>query len=119
MKGMDKIIGMRMRGQNPILVFVDTDDETGVLDRWLNDTDPASTNVWVEAKDNPKTLDLRPLVGLQVSITGRDADRVEAVRQAVEAAGARRVVGAVVAGRGWQTKVTRFLDTAGSAEWQA
>ncbi len=118
MKGMDKIIDMRMRGQNPILVFVDTDDETGVLDRWLNDTDPASTNVWIEGKDNPRTLDLRPLVGLQVSITGRDADRVESVRQAVEVAGARRVVGAVVSGRGWQTKVTRFRDSAGADAWQ-
>ena len=86
MKGHEAIIQSRIKGQAPELVYLD-DYETSLTDwRQLEITPVVSLN-----NELPEALDLRFLVGLNVSITSRSEDRAKRLFNACKAAGAKWV----------------------------
>lgn len=120
MRGAEHLIAMRRQGLRPVLVFVETGPD-GRIDEQLNRDDQASAHLWVEPHESIGRLDLRCLVGLGVSVSGPDEKRVVGVVNAALAAGAKRVVGAVLmpVGQGEFRRfpVTRYLDTLASPDW--
>jgi hypothetical protein len=79
-RGVDKIIAMRVRGIAPVMLV-------------LSDLQPADDkSVQYERTDNPATTDLRFTVGLLVSVEGCDETTVRAWAAACTRAGAGRVI---------------------------
>jgi hypothetical protein len=86
MNGHQKIIEMRMAGQKPEIVFLnDYPCETN----WFETGDYA--NVEISPEDQPEWLDLRFLVRLRVSVTGRTEDRAKRLFDVCKKAGAKTV----------------------------
>ena len=65
MNGHEKIIAMRQAGKAPKIVFL---NDYPCNTDWFENGDHAT--VFISQLDDPKTLDLRFLVGLTVSATG-------------------------------------------------
>lgn len=96
MRGQEGIIAMRMRGQKPAMVYVDSDPDKSALWRDWPGVCPATPSVWVQPDDVPHRLDLRFLVGLTAVISGTDAERLQALERAALDAGATRTVVALL-----------------------
>lgn len=85
MRGHDKIIQVRMDGKAPAFVFI---NDYPCQTDWFEHNDHATICVH---KDWIRTLDLRFLVGLSVSISASTEARAKDLRDACLAAGALRV----------------------------
>lgn len=117
MRGQDAIIAMRQRGKKPALVFLDLLRDHAPMPAWRDwpEVSPAIPTVWVQDDDTPERLDLRFVIGLSVVISGRDAGRVESLKQAAIDAGAQRVIAATLTldESGQEHRVVSITDTAG------
>lgn len=95
MRGHLPIIAMRRAGLAPTMVTLsDYPTETWSWRDWPQDT--AHAEVEIERTDSPARLDLRYLVGLTVIVDGENANRVNAISDAAERAGAARVLRVVL-----------------------
>lgn len=91
MRGMDYIIVLRKSGYRPAHVVLDTMDyDRELLPNWLQ----------VEASDVPELADLRPLIGLTVTVSLPTQRQSERWARAVLAAKAHTVLVAPVQGDG-------------------
>lgn len=100
---------MRRQGARPSLVFLDLDtDHTEQWRRWPQ-LNPHRPTVQVEPTDNLARIDVRFVIGLIVIVSGSNADRVERLAKACEAAEALRVITAVHDPRTFE--VVDFTDT--------
>jgi len=108
------LIAMRLHGETPGVVFIDTDDSGAVKTL-------SATSLWVEGKDAIKRLDLRCLVGLNVVVNGSDRARVKATFEAAQQAGAARVRAFVITttGKGefMRYAAAQHADTQGEISW--
>ena len=99
MRGAAKLVELRKQGKTPALVFLDADSERLPFADWdLVDPAGAPTNVMhmqPDAGERASRTDLRCLVGLTVYVSGLDAKRVHALRDAAIAAKAKRVIASV------------------------
>lgn len=85
MRGHEPLIQMRLEGFKPALVFlVDTPRRPD----WHIHGDSPEVSIY---DDHPERADLRFLVGLRVSITGRTLDRAQRFFEAAKRAGAEIV----------------------------
>lgn len=108
------LIDMRMHGEDPAVVYVDTDPSGIVKSR--------AASLWVEGKDAIRRLDLRCLVGMNVIVNGSDPVRVKQAFEAAQAAGAGRVRAFLISTSG-QGEFMRYeaaqqADTQGEIAWQ-
>jgi phospholipase/lecithinase/hemolysin len=110
---------MRMRGLVPAAVSVSCDPlQTDVWRHWPAYTD--TPQIEIQAGDNPAHADLRWVVHLPlVWLSGADAARVQAVMEALLAAGAQRVVAMVFADRRRGPTMVSMRDSAEVMTWQA
>lgn len=91
MRGLDHLITLRRKGvRPPAIVLQDGPYEADVLPNWLQ----------LEPGDVPELTDLRALVGMIVSVHGRDAGMVERWARAAVQAGASTVLTMYYAGSG-------------------
>lgn len=95
MRGHLPIIAMRRRHLRPSLVMIDLEPDALKCWRDWPAFNPNVADVQIEPKDIPSLLDLRWLIGLNVIITGKDADRVAAMDKACRDHQAARVIAAV------------------------
>ncbi len=86
MNGHEKIIAMRQAGKAPKIVFL---NDYPCNTDWFENGDHAT--VFISQLDDPKTLDLRFLVGLTVSATGSTVKRAQELFEASKQAGAKTV----------------------------
>lgn len=91
MKGLDRLIAMRRQGFRPLAV---------VLDESLYDSQNLPNWIQYEKTDVPELTDLRSLVGMIVSVHGKDQDTVNRWSKAVLTAGATTVLTMVYSWRG-------------------
>jgi len=112
MKGLDRLLSVRMGGLKPRWVWVDTDVEPMNLSEPIGNVDMGTLEVHLqlEPKENPRLLDLRALKGLNVHVSGPDRDRTMGVRDAAIAAGAGRVIATVY---GERLETNEITDTMG------
>ena len=90
MRGMDRLIAMRMRGVKPAAVWLDDLDVQDGYGAAKGD----NMHIAVEPMDRPESLDLRPLVGLEVHIhADRGESRARALFSGARGAGAKLVAG--------------------------
>ena len=90
MRGHEDLIRVRQKGLKPAgLVFVDDYDVLPDVLRWLENE--SAPNVSTDG-DLISSLDLRFLIGLKVSVDGRDPMRVKALAAACRKAGAEYVI---------------------------
>ena len=95
MRGHMPILAMRRAGLAPTMVTLsDYPTETWSWRDWPQDT--AHAEVEIERADSIARLDLRYLVGLTVIVDGDNANRVNAIADAAERAGAVRVIRVVL-----------------------
>jgi hypothetical protein len=91
MRGHLPILAMRRAGLTPTMVTLsDYPTETWSWRDWPEDS--AHAQVEIDAKDSLPRLDLRYVVGLTVIVDGHNANRVNALGDAAELAGASRVI---------------------------
>lgn len=94
MRGHEPLIAMRLRGLKPASCWLTDVDAAGLCREWQNWAESrAKPLVLVEPGENLQRLDLRFLVGLDVFVDMVEPDRMRAVVEACDAAGAHRVVG--------------------------
>ena len=95
MRGHLPILAMRRVGLVPSMVTLsDYPTETWSWRDWPEDT--AHAEVEIERTDSIARLDLRYCVGLTVIVDGENANRVNAIADAAEKAGAKRVIRVVL-----------------------
>ncbi|MEQ1692334.1 MAG: hypothetical protein ABMA00_13670 [Gemmatimonas sp.] len=120
MRGAANLIEMRKRRKAPAMIFLDADKERLPFPDWeLHNVAGERTNIMhlqPEPGESLGRLDLRCLVGMVVVISGKDAARVHAVRDAAIAAKAKRVIATVQQQVGhdeWVAfKTIEYTDTA-------
>lgn len=112
MTGHKPLVEMRMRGQHPPFVWVQTSFEAYPKWRLFGD----KPEVGIEAQDYPDLLDLRFAIGLTVLVEGSDAQRVLDVAKAFERAKAKRVIATTDSG-GCRPEVVSISDTQGAMNW--
>ena len=103
MKGLDQVIKMRRQGYKPAYIV-------------LQDSPKPTDFGWLQwtAADIPELLDLRALVGVVVSVHGKDSGEVFRWAQAAMNAGASTVLTMVYGFRGeFMTEQHRTLRVAG------
>ncbi len=95
MQGHQALLEMRRAGRAPGAVFIDVDLPTLTpMDedlQWQN-VDPSSADIEIAVDEPVHRLDFRFVIGLTVHVSGCEAKRVEAVRDACIAAKAKRVI---------------------------
>lgn len=92
MRGHEPLIAQRLRGKRPDLVAVEVGGPpTWQSANWHRFT-PRHAQLHIADADPLQRLDLRCLVGLNVTVFGQDPQRVGAAVAAIQAAGARRVL---------------------------
>lgn len=120
MYGHESLIEFRKAGVIPDGVWIDA-GPVGALDpaqdwaKWVETQTHA--RIQIEPHDRVPRLDLRCVRGMQCRIDGEDTARVREVRDACIAAGAKRVIAAVLRRIGygeWQSfQMTECTDTEG------
>lgn len=122
MRGHERIRRMRLAGWAPALVRIEVDMRPPLWRGAGPGFDPVPM-VQIEPADVPRRLDLRCLAGLVVAISGCDAERVEVVSKACEAAGAERVIATTLerddASGEALFDAVRVTDTKGVLAWQS
>lgn len=110
MRGHMPILAMRRAGLTPTMVTL-SDYPTSAWSwrDWPQDT--AHAEVEIESTDSVARLDLRYLVGLTVIVDGHNANRVNAIADAAERAGAGRVIRVVLKTAFGEVKVDCVGDT--------
>ncbi|WP_439587513.1 hypothetical protein [Hydrogenophaga sp.] len=106
MRGHDSLISMRRAGQRPAMVFI---NDWPCKTDWLEHGDHATVST---AGDAIELLDLRFLVGLQVSVSSGDERRARALFDRCKAAGA-----ALVAANHVQPEVQPHLQAGWTDIW--
>ena len=110
MRGHLPILAMRRVGLVPSMVTLsDYPTETWSWRDWPEDT--AHAEVEIERTDSIARLDLRYCVGLIVIVDGENANRVNAIADAAEKAGAKRVIRVVLKTAFWAPQVVNVGDT--------
>jgi hypothetical protein len=112
MRGADDLVSMRKRGAVPSVVWIDAETEYLHL--------PASqehAHLQLADGESAHRADMRCVVGLTVCVSGPDANRVHALRDAAIAAKAKRVIASVVTLRTGHWIVDEVTDTAGFMTW--
>ena len=110
MRGHMPILAMRRAGLAPTMVTLsDYLTETWSWRDWPQDT--AHAEIEIERSDSISRLDLRYLVGLTVIVDGENANRVNAIADAAELAGAGRVIRVVLKTAFGDVKVDYVGDT--------
>jgi len=91
-RGAEALVAMRRRGYAPRLAIVDLDEDR--LQSWRDweVLNPAIAKLAPGDGEHAARADLRCVVGLNVLVTGDDAERVRSYRDACIAANAKRVV---------------------------
>ena len=122
MLGHQPLIAMRCRGLKPALATIETESALYPA-RWARtwpDELPDDAQILVERQDSVRLLDLRFLVGMQVSLQGFDRHRVVSLFNACVAAGAERVIGHVVrpAPRRETFDLLEIIDSEGLMTWR-
>jgi hypothetical protein len=94
MRGMQPLIDMRRRGFKPAVVFLDVDGGARNLPAWAQwqNCHPHLCEIDIERTDAIERMDLRPLVGLTVMVSGAVDARVKRVAEMATEAGATRVI---------------------------
>jgi hypothetical protein len=109
MRGQENMLRMRMAGYKPAgMVFVCDYPVPSDLIDWRYKEDQRNPLVCI-AGDQIHLLDFRFLVGLHVSVSGDDAERIRTAAMAIKKAGARFVI---AAGGG-----VGYLWKLGDTEW--
>jgi hypothetical protein len=109
MRGAEELVRMRLEGRVPRLLWVDLDID------YMADGEHLS----ISANDSLASLDLRPVQGLVVSVSGCDDKRVKAVAKACEENGARRVIANISEPRpNGNFEVIEVIDTEGWFTWK-
>lgn len=108
MRGHEQIIEMRMDGLAPSCVFIDDFDLNWDMAN-AKYSDEEDSNVVCVHGDNPRTLDLSFLVGLDVRITSDSERRSKALFEKAVASGAKTVASYSCTGKG-NGKMMIFLD---------
>lgn len=121
MRGHEPILAMRRAGAAPISVWVndqgeDYTPETSASRGWM--TRSARACVELLPSDNPRTLDLRFLVGMTVHLQSRSERRMQEFIDSAMACGAHRVIGSVTTANEYHATVHRVTDTAGAFTWE-
>lgn len=93
MRGQEHLIALRRSGKTPaaVWVFDGQPARASRLDRRLCEPDVIS----VCAEDNPRSLDMRFVVGLTVHVMAFDGRRFDGLLHACTEAGAKRVLGSL------------------------
>lgn len=112
MTGHQPLIAMRLRGQRPPVLWVQTSLQSNR--DWARYGE--RPEIGIEAADYPDLLDLRFAVGLTVLVDGSNPDRVASVGKAFEQV-AKRVICNVDSGGEWPELVST-TDTQGELAWQ-
>ncbi len=124
MRGHEQLIAMRMKGVVPRYgVHIATDERESdwpaawqqLCHQW--ECAPETAELHIGEGENVKTLDLRPLVGLEVTVRGMNRKRVVDVFDAARLAGACRVLGHVLVVAAGEPKVNEILDSEGLMTW--
>jgi len=126
MRGMDYLLDLRMRGAVPTNgVRISTDDRDADWPRQhvrlyaKLGCVPGTAEVHIGLAEDLGLLDLRPLVGMTVTVEGMLSRRVRQVGRAVLAAGAKRVIGNVFIPAGEESRLVEVIDSEGAMTWRA
>ena len=124
MRGHEQLIAMRLKGFVPRYgVHIATDErEADWPSAWQHlchqwGCAPETAEMHIGSTENANTLDLRALVGLDVTVRGIERKRVSEVFDAARLAGARRVLGNVLTLVAGETRVVEVLDSEGLMTW--
>jgi hypothetical protein len=115
MLGHQALQAMRRSRMKPAIVFVDVDSPLPSLPRllqWQN-VDERLAEIDVQPGESIARIDWRPLVGLVVHVSGLTEDRVREAAQAIEKAGAKRVISTLMRHHGkgeWATFKTVWVE---------
>ncbi len=94
MRGHEALIALRRRGVRPVWAFVtvgrDHSESCREWHEWMS-----AAHIEIQPEDRIQRIDLRCLLGMWVSVSGFDAERVAAAHEACVAASARCVMSAV------------------------
>lgn len=98
MRGHEPILALRRRGLRPSSVWLSDAPlprplPCGTRLDWWAFREPGPAEVCIEPADNPQRLDLRFLFGLPVHVLLDDPERMRALVDAAQRAGAARVFG--------------------------
>lgn len=125
MRGHENLIALRMRGAKPANgVRISTDDQDADWPRQHRalyaklGVVPGTAELHIGQAEDLGLLDLRPLVGLTVTVDGMLARRVRMVCRAALAAGAKRVLGNVYIPRKEGAEVIEIMDSEGVMTWR-
>lgn len=118
MRGQDALIAMRLRGRAPKAVAVET-ELTGAHNLAKNwpSLGTGFAHIAIDPAESLVGMDFRCMVGLRVHIDGGDEKRVEAVFNAIKAAGAGRVLASVFKPRGQEFETVRMFDSEDLLVW--
>jgi len=114
MLGHQPLQAMRRNREKPAIVFVDIDSpltSVPALMQWQN-ASPSMAEIDVLPGESIARIDWRPMVGLVVYVSGTDEARVIAASEAIEKAGAQRVISTLLRQIGvdeWVTYTTVWM----------
>lgn len=94
MRGHTQLIDMRQAGKVPNWVFLETDPDP--LREWADWERMDNTKASLLIEPTDKRLDLRCVIDLKCFVQGEGRARVHEIRDACIAAGAKRVIAAVM-----------------------
>ncbi len=126
MRGADRLVSMRKSGHVPAIVWLDAEEDPLPFaegwpdDKWLEHAQTHS-HLQLSTGERAVRADMRCVVGLMVYVSGPNAERVHALRDAAIAAKAKRVIASVLTPRGSGEWIAYHLDettdTAGVLTW--
>ena len=117
MRGVLELKEMRLRGSNPISVWIEIDAGKIVHDSKFP-ADPANPIMTIDPDERIHEIDFRPVIGLQCMVGGRDERRVNLVYAACMEAQACRVIASVYrVTAGGEVRTFRVKDSAGVFTW--
>ena len=121
MRGHAQLIAMRRKGFRPAAVWITTDLDAMRCWRDWHEIRPAHAQIEVERNDQPALLDLRSLIGLQVTVTGSDAARDvrNGRRWPAERRDRGRAVSGVLLGDAQRDSWSRYQPLRGDGSWPA
>lgn len=91
MRGHEPLIAMRQRGRRPIFARFELDPMP--WSDWANWPEWSDVPmIELQAQDRPERLDLRCVVGMPAMVCGSQKARVKAMVEALQKAGATRVI---------------------------
>lgn len=98
MRGMQPLVDLRRLGYRPSIAFVDVDAGPHPEPHWVQwqETQAAMAEIDVEASEALHRIDWRPLFGMVVHVSGTNGDRVLGAARAIQEAGAKRVIYALL-----------------------